>query len=97
MPVGPSGIAFLGDPGHYVSLGKKRITALTDDGTVIASIAFAPAESARSVLGYSPSKPIIGATHGSIGTVNYSVSTGLFNVSVVPGSDRSATIQIKAH
>jgi len=97
MPVGPSGIAFLGDPGHYVSLGKKRITALTDDGTVIASIAFAPAESARSILGYSPSKPIIGATHGSIGTVNYSVSTGLFNVSVVPGSDGSATIQIKAH
>src|SRR6185369_6112816 len=33
-PVGPSGIAFLGDAGHYVSLGKKRITSVKDDGAV---------------------------------------------------------------
>jgi len=97
MPVGPSGMAFLGDTGHYVSLGQKRITALTDNGTITASIAFASAESARSVFGYSPSKPAITATHGSVGTVNYTSSTGLFNVSVMPGSGASATIQINAH
>lgn len=97
MPVGPSGMAFLGDTGHYVSLGKKRITALTDDGTIAASIAFASAESARSVFGYSPSKPGITAIHGSVGTVSYTNSTGLFYVSVMPGGDASATIQIRAH
>jgi hypothetical protein len=97
MPVGPSGMAFLGDTGHYVSLGKKRITALSDNGTVTASIAFASAESTRSVFGYSPSKPVITAIHGGVGTVSYTPSTGLFYVAVMPGSDASATIQIKAN
>jgi hypothetical protein len=97
MPVGPSGMAFLGDTGHYVSLGKKRISALTDNGTIAASIAFASAESARSVFGYSPSKPVITAIHGSVGTVSYTNSTGLFYVSVMPGGDALATIQIKAN
>jgi hypothetical protein len=36
-PVGPSGIAFLGDEGKFVSLGDKRITQLVDDGTVQAT------------------------------------------------------------
>jgi hypothetical protein len=97
MPVGPSGMAFLGDNGHYVSLGKKRITALTDNGTIAASIAFAAAESERSVFGYSPSKPVINAIDGSIGTVSYTNSTGLFYVSVMPGPNASATIEIKSH
>ena len=97
MPIGPSGAAFLGDNGHYVSLGKKRITALTDNGTITASIAFAARESARIVFGYSPTAPAITATHGQVGTVNYTSSTGLFNVLVMPGSGATATIQIKAH
>jgi len=97
MPVGPSGMAFLGDTGHYVSLGKKRITALTDNGSIAVSVAFASAESGRSVFGYSPSKPVITAIHGSVGTVSYTPSTGLFYVSVMPGGDASATIQIKAN
>jgi len=97
MPIGPSGAAFLGDNGHYVSLGKKRITALTDNGTITASIAFAARESARIVFGYSPSAPAITATHGQVGTVNYTTSTGLFNVLVMSGSGATATIQIKAH
>jgi len=97
MPIGPSGAAFLGDNGHYVSLGKKRITALTDNGTITASIAFAARESARIVFGYSPTAPAITATHGQVGTVNYTNSTGLFNVLVMPGIGATATIQIKAH
>ena len=31
---GPSGIAFLGDEGKFVPVGKKRITAFTDDGAI---------------------------------------------------------------
>jgi len=97
MPIGPSGMAFLGDTGNFVSLGRKRITALTDNGTIIASVAFASGESARSLFGYSPSAPVITATHGQVGTVNYNGSTGLFNVLVMPGSGATATIQMKAH
>src|SRR5205823_8056602 len=46
-PIGPSGMAILGDPDHFVSLGKKRIPALRDDGTVHLTVAFAPGETMR--------------------------------------------------
>src|SRR5262249_54804865 len=44
VPVGPSGIALVGDAGKYVSLGKKRVTQLSDDGTVTVGLAFASGE-----------------------------------------------------
>src|SRR5262249_4230016 len=50
-PIGPSGIAFLGDSGHYVSLGKKRITSLRDDGVIEVSVAFAAGEGTRTLFG----------------------------------------------
>lgn len=53
-PAGPSGIAMLGDAGHFVSLGKKRIAALTDDGAVNITIVFAAGESHRTLLGIRP-------------------------------------------
>jgi hypothetical protein len=93
-PVGPSGIGFLGDAGQFVSLGKKRITQLTDNGTVQATIAFARGETALTMHGYSPTAPTISAIDGSISTVNYNSSTDLFSFAVSPGSDGSAIVTI---
>jgi hypothetical protein len=44
VPVGPSGIAFLGDTAKFVSLGKQRISHLEDDGGITATIEFGPGE-----------------------------------------------------
>ena len=51
-PIGPSGIAILGDLDQFVSMGKKRIPSLTDDGTVRLTVIFAAGETARTIHGY---------------------------------------------
>jgi hypothetical protein len=92
VPIGPSGIAFLGDAGKFVSLGKKRISQLSDGGTVQATLAFAARESAVTIHGYSPTLPAVAALDGVVGAVTYDSTTGQFSVVVSPGADQAATI-----
>lgn len=94
VPIGPSGIGFLGDAGKFVSLGKNRISQLTDNGTVQATITFAQGETSVTIHGYSPASPVVTASDGSVGTVSYNSSTHLFSVPVSPGVDGSAAISI---
>lgn len=93
-PVGQSGIAFLGDTNKFVSLGRKRISQLSDNGTIQATIAFASGEGAVTVSGHAPSQPKASASNGSVGTVSYSANTGLFSVAVTQGSGNAASITI---
>lgn len=93
-PIGPSGMAILGDTGHFVTLGKKRVTAFEDDGTVSLTVAFAPGETSRTLRGYSPDAPLAAARSGSVGPVTYHPATRQFSLEVLPGAGGSATIQI---
>jgi hypothetical protein len=96
-PVAKSGIAFLGDAGKFVSLGKKRILTLSDDGQVQASIAFAKSETSVTIYGYAPSLPIVLATKGSVGAVEYNPLTHLFRYPVFPAADGSAQMKISTN
>ncbi len=93
-PVGPSGIAMVGDAGHFVSLGKKRITALADDGAVSITVAFAKGESERTLLGYSPLPVSVSATTGHSSKPVRDPSTGLFRVHVRPGPEGAVSLRI---
>ncbi len=88
-PIGPSGIAMLGDLGQFVTLGKKRIAALSDDGAVHVTVAFAPGETVRTIAGYAPSAPT-----ASTGIVNYDPITQRFTIDVVPGVAQTASVDI---
>jgi len=94
-PVGPSGVAFLGDAGHYVSLGKKRIANFADDGVAQATISFAPGERSRTLFGYSRSLPVVTALKGGAGVPQYDEDSHLFRVAVTPDADGSAVITIQ--
>lgn len=94
VPVGSSRIAFLGDAEHFVSLGKRRITRLSDTGTLEAGIAFAEGETVRTLQGYAPAAPLARTLKGGSGPVDYEPSKGLFQVQVSPDADRSAVIRI---
>jgi hypothetical protein len=94
-PVGPSGIAFLGDAGHFVSLGKKRITSFVDDGVAQATVAFAAGEASRTLFGYSPARPVVTALSGGAGATEYDEDSHLFRVAVTPDADGSAAIAIR--
>ena len=93
-PIGPSGIAVVGDAGNYVTLGKKRIASLTDDGAVHIKVVFAPGESARTLFGYSPGPIAIVAESGRVGHIDYDSATGQFRVEVTPAADASASLRI---
>lgn len=93
-PIGRSGIAFLGDAGKFVSLGKKRITQLTDNGQVHATITFASGERAVTLHGYSPSAPKVTASTGTVGDIVYNNVTHLFSFGVSPDYEGFATITV---
>jgi hypothetical protein len=82
VPVGPSGIALVGDTGKYVPLGKKRVTSLADDGTLRVGLAFANGEGPVTLRGYAPTPPTATASSGAVGPVTWSAASNLFTVDV---------------
>jgi hypothetical protein len=95
VPLGPSGIAFLGDRDQFVSLGKQRISQLSDNGTVRVTIQFAHGENSRTVHGYSPTAPVITPIKGKTGASTYDSAANRFTVSVSPDSNGSAELEIR--
>jgi hypothetical protein len=93
-PVGPSGIAILGDTNQFVTMGRKRVTAFDDRGEPRVTVTFADGESSLEITGYSPTMPSVTPIEGGIGTVTYDQTTHLFRVPVTPGSNHSATIRV---
>jgi hypothetical protein len=81
-PVGATGVAFLGDKGHFVTLGKKRIPALTDSGQIDVTVSFAAGEHMRTLFGYSPMPVSVSATVGDASALVWDSTTQLFTVNV---------------
>ena len=94
-PIGPSGMAVLGDVAQFVPLGKKRVSSLVDDGVVRLTVAFANGEDSRLITGYSPFRPVARASSGAIGPVVYDAARQQFQISVKPGTDGTASIRIR--
>ncbi|HEY4784081.1 MAG TPA: hypothetical protein VIH54_19830, partial [Chthoniobacterales bacterium] len=96
VPLGQSGIAFLGDRDQFVSLGKQRISQLSDNGTVRVTIQFAHGENSRTVHGYSPIAPVVTSIKGKTGASMYDSAAHRFTVSVLPDSNGSAELEIRS-
>ncbi|WP_433887593.1 carbohydrate-binding protein [Streptomyces sp. CA-111067] len=92
-PVGPSGIAFLGDAGKFVAHGDKRVQNLSDDGSVHATVAFAAGEGPVTLHGHAARKPAVTASTGSVGAVTYDAAAGLFTVTAT-GAGGQAVVTI---
>jgi hypothetical protein len=94
-PVGPSGMALIGDAGQFVTMGKKRVTSFKDDGAIHATVTFAAGETARTIAGYARSMPMIGATEGSVTAVKYDRASHQFHATLAPGASGTAVIRIQ--
>jgi uncharacterized protein (TIGR03437 family) len=92
VPIGASGIAFLGDTGHFVPLGKKRIAQVADSGVLQATVLFAAGEKTRTLRGYAPAAPGVSAVKGSAGAVSFDAGTHLFSVPVSADVDGTAVV-----
>jgi hypothetical protein len=82
MPVGKTGIAFLGDKGQFATLGKARIAAFSDSGMVDVTVSFTAGEKARTLFGYSPEPVIATALAGSASAATWDPDSQLFTISV---------------
>lgn len=91
-PVGPSGMAVVGDIGQFVTLGKKRIANAVDNGTVQLTVTFSAGESARTIELYAPSRPRVHLRDGSVSATSYSSETHRYSITLGPGADGSAKI-----
>jgi len=99
VPVGPSGVALLGDTGKFASLGAQRIRTMSDDGHAVrATVRFAAGEDPVTLSGYAAAAPAATATYGSVRAVRYNARTHMFGVTVTPGPDgATATVRITRH
>jgi hypothetical protein len=94
VPVGPSGIALIGDTNKFVTLGKKRISMLSDAGVLKVTASFTAGETNLTLAGYAPSAPYIGALSGAFGSMNYDVATHFFSINIAPDKSNSATLAL---
>jgi len=84
-PIGPSGMALIGDASAFASSGAKRISSLADDGQLHATVEFATGESAIILHGYAPTAPsVVSTAGGTVDDVSYDSTTQRFRVSVHP-------------
>lgn len=95
-PVGRSGIAFLGDAGKFVSHGRARVAAVSDDGRLHATVVFAEDEQPVTLHGYAPRRPAVAVSSGRLGAVAYDTATKLFTVEVgaAPSNRAQVTISV---
>jgi hypothetical protein len=84
-PVGPSGIAFLGDKDKFVSAGKQRVASLRDgpDGLKV-EILLAPPEDQVTLHGYADQAPRVTVPDGTADPVQYDAATHHFIVTLRP-------------
>ncbi len=94
VPVGPSGIAFLGDTNKFVTLGKKRISTMSDTGVLKLTASFAVGETNLTLRGYAPSAPYIGALSGTFGAMHYDSASHLFSIDLAPDGSNTATLAL---
>lgn len=89
-PVRHDGIGVLGDTGKIVPLAGKRFSWVGDTANAHLMVTFAPGEEAVRLTGYAARRPIVRATQGSVGSVEYAEATHLFSLSVHPPATTGA-------
>ncbi len=92
VPIGRSGIGFLGDAGQFVTLGKKRIANVSDNGALEVSVIFAEGETSRTLFGFAPAAPSVRALKGNVGKLAYDEAKHLFRLEASPDSDHTASV-----
>jgi hypothetical protein len=93
-PVGPSGIAFLGDAGKFVAHGDKRVPHVADDGTLQVTVQFTSGEGPITLHGYAPTAPTAAATSGGISSNTYDPTTHRFALTVTASATHQATLTV---
>ena len=92
-PVGPSGMAFLGDLSRFVPASRERVLSLADNGQITSTLQFLPGETVPISIS-AASVPVVSASGATVTAPAFDAATGLYEVLVTAGQNRLATIRI---
>jgi hypothetical protein len=94
VPVGRSGVGFLGDADKFVSNGRSRVARIRDSGALTARIAFSAGESRLRLHGFSLARPEVRAAGGAIESLAYDSQSRRFHFDLVakPGTSPVVTL-----
>jgi hypothetical protein len=98
VPVGRSGVGFLGDTDKFVPNGKARVATLRDAKAVFARILFARGEERLRLSGFALAPPRLRARNGVIDNFVYDRQSRLFHFDLIakPGASRCVTLVLTA-
>ena len=96
VPVNQEGLALLGDTEKIVPLGKQRVASIENNGSLAATIEFAPGESELNISGYASRRPKLSALSGELKHVTYDPKSGIFQVRLSPSPSGRALLKISA-
>jgi hypothetical protein len=95
VPVGPAGIALVGDEGKFATLGRKRFARVISGARCLtATVLFAPGEGPVTLVGWSAQRPETRSRDA--GTLVWDARTGVFRVRVSSRPDGTATIALRS-
>jgi hypothetical protein len=98
VPVGRSGVGFLGDTDKFVSNGKARVATLRDAKALSARILFTSGEKRLRLSGFALTPPRLRARNGMIDNLVYDQQTRLFHFDLIAksGVSRRVTLVLTA-
>jgi hypothetical protein len=97
VPVGASGVGFLGDASKFVSNGKNRVARIVDTGTLQARIVFSAGETRMHLYGFSRVQPVIHATRAAVENLVYDSHTQLFQFDLVAKPSTTPAVILRAN
>ena len=99
VPVGPSGVGWLGDSGKFVSNGRNCVARILDTGALTARVVFSAGERRLRLYGFSLAQPKVRAAGATIAERGDDFPTGLFHFDLVarPGTSPVVTVRAAAN
>ena len=99
VPVGRSGVGFLGDTDKFVPNGKARVAMLRDAEALFARILFARGEERLHLSGFALAPPRLRARNGVIDNLIYDRQSRVFHFDLItkPGASRCVTLVLSAN
>jgi hypothetical protein len=97
VPVGASGVGFLGDAGKFVSNGRNRVAHIRDTGTLAARVVFSAGERRLHLYGFSLVRPAIQVRRAAVENLAYDSRTQLFHFDLVAKPGTSSVVTLWAY
>jgi hypothetical protein len=96
VPVGRSGVGFLGDADKFVSNGRGRVVRIRDAGALTAQVAFSAGENRLRLHGFSLARPEVRAVRGRTENLTYDAQSRLFHFDLVAQPGTSPVVTLRA-